>query len=181
VACEIRLSGGAHASATGPSGASTGTHEATELRDGGERYGGRGVRQAVESVNGPITAELVGMDAAAQDALDAALRELDGTAGLSRLGANAVLAASLAAALAAVAQLGGLVSPGRRARGNGGRSVRAARETDLARHGRCSTRIERLPGDDAVDRRRAHPRSASSRRRHAVSSVAGGSVTSLVA
>ncbi len=101
VACEIRLSGGAHASATVPSGASTGTHEATELRDGGERYGGRGVRQAVESVNGPIAAELAGMDAADQDALDAALRELDGTAGLSRLGANAVLAVSLAAALAA--------------------------------------------------------------------------------
>ena len=91
VACEIRLSGGAHASAIVPSGASTGTHEATELRDGGERYGGRGVRQAVESVNGPIAAELAGMDAAVQDALDAALRELDGTADLSRLGANAVL------------------------------------------------------------------------------------------
>jgi enolase 1/2/3 len=103
VACEIRLSGGAHASATVPSGASTGTHEAAELRDGGERYGGRGVRQAVDSVNGPIAAELAGLDAAAQDALDAALRELDGTAGLSRLGANAVLAVSLAAALAAAA------------------------------------------------------------------------------
>ena len=101
VACEVRLGGGGRGAATVPSGASTGVHEVTELRDGGERFGGKGVRQAVASVNGEIATELAGTDGAVQDALDAALVELDGTPGLSRLGANAVLAVSLAASLAA--------------------------------------------------------------------------------
>jgi enolase len=101
VACEARLAGGGHGVATVPSGASTGAHEATELRDGGERFGGKGVRQAVSSVNGEIAAQLSGTDGDVQSELDAALVELDGTPGLSRLGANAVLSVSLAAALAA--------------------------------------------------------------------------------
>jgi enolase len=101
VACEVVLVGGARGSATVPSGASTGAHEARELRDGGERYGGRGVRRAVAAVNETIAPALAGSDAAEQEALDAALRELDGTPELGRLGANAVLAVSLAAALAA--------------------------------------------------------------------------------
>ncbi len=87
--------------ATVPSGASTGRHEARELRDGGDRYGGNGVRRAVANVAGPILETVRGIDAADQTALDAALRQLDGTPDLGRLGANAVLAVSVAAAIAA--------------------------------------------------------------------------------
>jgi len=101
VACVIALSGGAEACATIPSGASTGRHEAHERRDGGERYRGRGVRDAVAAVNGEIAVALHGRDAADQAVIDAALRDLDGTPALARLGANAVLAASVACALAA--------------------------------------------------------------------------------
>jgi enolase len=102
VACAVRLAGGARGHAVVPSGASTGTHEALELRDGDERrYGGRGVRRAVAHVNGDLAAVAVGLDAADQPALDAALRAADGTPNLSRLGANATLAVSVAAALAA--------------------------------------------------------------------------------
>ena len=89
-----------------PSGASTGSHEARELRDGGERYGGRGVRRAVAAVNEMIAPDVAGRDAADQAGLDAALRALDGTPDLSRLGANAVLAVSVAGALAAAAAEG---------------------------------------------------------------------------
>ena len=101
VACSVTLAGGARACATVPSGASTGRHEAHERRDGGERYGGRGVRDAVAAVNGEIAARLHGYDAADQAVIDAALRDLDGTPNLGRLGGNAVLAASVACALAA--------------------------------------------------------------------------------
>ena len=101
VACVVTLSGGAQACAIVPSGASTGRHEAHERRDGGDRYAGRGARDAVAAVNGEIAAKLRGHDAAEQDVVDAALRDLDGTPSLSRLGANAVLAASVACALAA--------------------------------------------------------------------------------
>lgn len=100
VACEVRLEGGARGTATVPSGASTGAHEARERRDGGERYGGRGVRAAVEAVGNEIAPALLGFDASDQRELDRALRELDGTSELCRLGANAVLAVSIAAALA---------------------------------------------------------------------------------
>ncbi|MBE6931467.1 MAG: phosphopyruvate hydratase [Ruminococcaceae bacterium] len=89
------------ACASVPSGASTGEHEAHELRDGGERYGGKGVLRAVESVNGEISAALTGLDPTDQSRIDTVLRCLDGTANLSRLGANAVLGASLACARAA--------------------------------------------------------------------------------
>jgi enolase len=101
VACVISLTGGAQACATVPAGASTGRHEAQEGRDGGERYAGRGVRGAVAAVNGEIAALLRGRDAADQAVIDAALRDLDGTPSLARLGGNAVLAASVACALVA--------------------------------------------------------------------------------
>jgi len=101
VEVEVDLISGARGRVAVPSGASTGAHEAVELRDGGDRYGGKGVLQAVEHVNGEIRGALCGLDALDQRALDETLLELDGTASKSRLGANAVLGASLAAAKAA--------------------------------------------------------------------------------
>lgn len=101
VACAVWVQGGASGTAAVPSGASTGSHEAQERRDGGERFGGKGVREAVAAVNGEIAAALRGRDPSEQDAIDGLLRELDGTPSLGRLGANAVLAASVATALAA--------------------------------------------------------------------------------
>ncbi len=106
VGCEVRLDDGSEGEATVPSGASTGSHEAYERRDGGERYGGKGVRDAVAALGTEIRAELVGRDALDQDATDDALRALDGTPNLSRLGANAVLAASVACAIAAARSRG---------------------------------------------------------------------------
>jgi enolase len=103
VACEVRLRDGTAAEAAVPSGASTGTHEALELRDGGSRYGGKGVRTAVGNVNRIISDAVVGLDATT---VDGAMRELDGTNDLSRLGANAVLAVSLATARATAASNG---------------------------------------------------------------------------
>ena len=101
VACAVWLEGGASGTATVPSGASTGSHEARERRDGGERFGGKGVRDAVATVNGEIAALLLGRDGDNQLEVDRALRELDGTPLLERLGSNAVLAVSVATALAA--------------------------------------------------------------------------------
>lgn len=102
VEAEVALAGGAIGVASAPSGASKGVHEAHELRDGDpQRHGGYGVRQAVGHVNQEIAGRLVGEDAMRQAHLDAALRELDGTAFLHRLGANAVLATSLAVCRAA--------------------------------------------------------------------------------
>jgi enolase len=101
VACEVVLSGGASGSAAVPSGASTGAHEARELRDGGERYGGKGVREAVANVAGSLADAVTGLPAGDQEAVDRALREADGTGDLGRLGANGVLAVSVAAAVAA--------------------------------------------------------------------------------
>ena len=103
VGCEVRLDGGAAGTATVPSGASTGRHEARELRDGGSRYGGHGVRQAVAHVTGDIADAVRGLDATEQEGLDRTLRELDGSPDLGRLGANAVLAVSIAAAVAGAA------------------------------------------------------------------------------
>jgi enolase len=105
VAAEVTLRGGARGTAV-PSGASTGTYEAHELRDGGTRYGGKGVRVAVANANGPLAQAVRGADAARQDLVDSALRETDGTASLSRLGANAVLAISVASAMASAAATG---------------------------------------------------------------------------
>ncbi|HEX4110058.1 MAG TPA: phosphopyruvate hydratase [Solirubrobacteraceae bacterium] len=106
VEVEVSLSGGARGRAAVPSGASTGEFEATELRDGGERWNGKGVSRAVANVNGEIADALRGSSVEDQAALDHALIDLDGTPGKSRLGANAVLGASLAAAHAAAAQAG---------------------------------------------------------------------------
>ncbi|MBI4891271.1 MAG: phosphopyruvate hydratase, partial [Acidobacteria bacterium] len=89
-----------------PSGASTGRHEAVELRDGGARYAGKGVLRACANVEGEIAAAVTGMDAADQAALDARMIELDGTANKGRLGANAILGVSCAAARAVAAAQG---------------------------------------------------------------------------
>ena len=102
----VHLESGVHGRAAVPSGASTGVHEAVELRDGGEAYGGKGVTQAVANVNGEIAAAVQGMDAADQEALDRRLIELDGTPNKGRLGANAVLGVSLANAKAAALDAG---------------------------------------------------------------------------
>ena len=103
VEARVRLEDGTVAEARVPSGASTGEREATELRDGGERYGGKGVRQAVANVNGEISGALAGFDATDQVGLDRRMIELDGTPNKSRLGANAILGVSMAAARAAAA------------------------------------------------------------------------------
>ena len=104
---DVRLDSGAFGRAAVPSGASTGEHEAVELRDGDAgAYLGRGVLTAVGNVNGEIAAALAGVDASDQRALDELLIELDGTRNKSRLGANAVLGCSLAAAKAAAADAG---------------------------------------------------------------------------
>jgi enolase len=106
VACVVRLEGGAEGEALVPSGASTGSHEARELRDGGARFEGYGVSAAVASVNGPVAGALRGVDAADQAEVDRRLRDLDGTEDLGRIGANAVLAASVACLKAAAANAG---------------------------------------------------------------------------
>jgi enolase len=103
---ELVLAGGARGRAAIPSGASTGEFEATELRDGGSAYGGKGVTRAVANVNGELARELIGSDGSDQQALDRRLIELDGTPNKSRLGANAVLGVSLAAAHATAAARG---------------------------------------------------------------------------
>jgi enolase len=104
VEVELALRSGAEGRAAVPSGASTGEFEATELRDGGDAYMGKGVTRAVANVNGEIAEAIGGRDALDQEGLDRALIELDGTANKSRLGANAILGVSLAAARAAAAE-----------------------------------------------------------------------------
>ena len=104
VEVDVTLASGATGRAIVPSGASTGAHEATELRDGGTRFKGKGVLNAVANVNGEISTALVGSDASNQSAIDNALCELDGTPNKSRLGANAILGASLATAHASAAE-----------------------------------------------------------------------------
>jgi enolase len=104
VEVELSLQSGAWGRAAVPSGASTGEFEATELRDGGEEWMGKGVTQAVENVNGEIATAVRGQEASSQAALDRMLITLDGTPNKSRLGANALLAVSLAAAHASAAE-----------------------------------------------------------------------------
>jgi enolase len=101
VEVEVTLDSGATGRAIVPSGASTGVHEAVELRDGGSEWGGKGVTTAVANVNRDIADAVTGLDAGDQAALDRALIELDGTPNKGRLGANAILGVSLAAAKAA--------------------------------------------------------------------------------
>ncbi len=98
VACRVTLSSGATAEAKVPSGASTGSHEALELRDGGKRYGGKGVLKAVDNVNKKIAKVLIGLDATKQRELDDIMIKLDGTKNKGKLGANAILSVSLALA-----------------------------------------------------------------------------------
>ncbi len=106
VEVDVMLEDGGAGRAAVPSGASTGAHEAVELRDGGERYGGKGVEKAVEAVMGPIFEALQGLDAGEQVAIDRVMMELDGTDNKSVLGANAILGVSLALAKAAGASAG---------------------------------------------------------------------------
>ncbi|MEN3009915.1 MAG: phosphopyruvate hydratase [Candidatus Bipolaricaulaceae bacterium] len=106
VEVEVLLDDGTEARAAVPSGASTGTYEALELRDRDKRYHGKGVLQAVRNVNEIIAPEIVGLDPLWQEDIDALLLELDGTPNKSRLGANAILGVSLAVCKAAAASLG---------------------------------------------------------------------------
>lgn len=106
IECDVKLSGGAFGRAAVPSGASTGSFEALELRDGGNAYMGKGVMTAVKNVNEIIAPAIIGMPANDQTALDEKMLELDGTANKEKLGANAILAVSLAAARAAAEQSG---------------------------------------------------------------------------
>src|SRR3989338_2590375 len=98
VEARVTLANGVSAVASVPSGASTGSHEALELRDGGKRYGGKGVLKAVANVNGPIARALKGKDVRQQRMLDETMLRFDGTKNKSKLGANAILAVSLACA-----------------------------------------------------------------------------------
>jgi enolase len=106
VEADVRLESGAFGRAAVPSGASTGVHEALELRDGGSDWGGKGVTRAVGNVNGELAQALQGLDAADQRAVDERMVELDGTPNKGRLGANAMLGVSLAVAKAAAADAG---------------------------------------------------------------------------
>jgi enolase len=106
VEVDVGLRSGARGRAAVPSGASTGEFEATELRDGGERWMGKGVARAVANVDGEIAAALAGLEASDQPAVDSVLIDLDGTPNKSRLGANAILGASLAVAHASAADAG---------------------------------------------------------------------------
>jgi enolase len=106
VEVDVLLDSGAFGRALVPSGASTGVHEAVELRDGGAEYGGKAVTQAVANVDGEIRQAVAGMDASDQAAVDGRLVELDGTPNKGRLGANAILGVSLATAKAAAADAG---------------------------------------------------------------------------
>jgi enolase len=103
---EVHLAGGGFGRAGVPSGASTGSGEAVELRDGGSRYGGKGVRQAVQHVTSIIAPAITGIDATRQEAIDQLMVDLDATADKSKLGANAILGVSLAVARAAAGGLG---------------------------------------------------------------------------
>ena len=106
VEVDVALRSGASGRAAVPSGASTGESEAVELRDGGEAYGGKGVGQAVANVNGELAGAVAGLDASDQSGLDRAMIDLDGTPNKARLGANAILGVSLAAARAAATEEG---------------------------------------------------------------------------
>ncbi|MGH6943808.1 MAG: phosphopyruvate hydratase, partial [Geminicoccaceae bacterium] len=106
VEAEVVLEGGARGRAIAPAGASRGSGEALDLRDGGSAFGGFDVRRAVAAVNGEIARALNGLDAAAQEQVDRALIEIDGTPGKTRLGANACIATSMAVAHAAAAAAG---------------------------------------------------------------------------
>jgi enolase len=106
VEVDVQLESGATGRAAVPSGASTGVHEAVELRDGGDPYGGKAVTKAVANANGEIAGAVAGLESSEQEAIDRVLVELDGTPNKGRLGANAILGVSLAVAKAAAADAG---------------------------------------------------------------------------
>src|SRR5471032_772280 len=106
VEVDVHLEDGAFGRAAVPSGASIGAHEAVELRDGGKRYGGKGVEKAVAAVNGELFDALCGLPAEEQVKIDTVMIALDGTPNKARLGANAILGVSLAVAKAAAASAG---------------------------------------------------------------------------
>lgn len=106
VEAEVLLAGGGFGRAASPSGASTGALEAIELRDGGDRFGGKGVLRAVAAVNETLAPAIVGLDASRQQTVDRVMLDLDATPNKASLGANAILAVSLATARAAAAQVG---------------------------------------------------------------------------
>ena len=151
VEVEVGLESGAFGAAAVPSGASTGEHEAVELRDGGDAWLGKGVTRAVAHVNGEIADRIAGMDARDQREIDRAMIELDGTPTKARLGANAILGVSLAVAKAAAAEaelpLYRWIGGDERAR-----PARAADERRQRRRARAE--LARLPGVHARPGRR---------------------------
>ena len=163
VEVEVALIDGTFARAAVPSGASTGEHEAVELRDGGARYGGKGVEKAVEAVLDEIAPAVIGLDADDQRLVDQALLDLDGTPDKSRLGANAILGVSLAVAKAAAESRGAAAVPlpGRAQRPHPAgaddehrqrRRARRHRRRRAGVHGRPDRRAE-LQGGAALGRR----------------------------
>ena len=165
VEVEIGLDSGAFGAAAVPSGASTGEHEAVELRDGGDAWVGKGVGRAVAHVNGEIADRITGLDARDQRAIDAAMIELDGTPTKARLGANAILGVSLAVAKAAAADAERAALPLDR-RDERARPARAADERRQRRRARAE--LARLPGVHA----RARPAPSRSPRRSGSASSA---------
>ena len=150
VEVDVTLSSGAVGRAAVPSGASTGTHEALELRDGGSRYLGKGVQKAVGYVNGEIADLLVGIDAFQQRGIDRALNELDGTDNKARLGANAILGTSLAVARAAADEL---QLPLWRYLGGPNAHVLPVPMMNVVNSGPCTNRSTKIPPSPS-----AHPR-----------------------
>ena len=142
VEAEVLLEGGGVGRAIAPAGASTGTGEALDLRDGGDAFGGYDVTRAVGHVNNEIARAVTGMDGADQAALDRRLIELDGTPSKTRLGANAVVAVSMAAAHAAAAAAG---QPLYRYLGGPDATLTVAADPDLRRRRACRT-ARRHPG-----------------------------------
>ncbi len=155
VEVEIELVSGGRGRAAVPSGASTGAHEAVELRDGDERYGGKGVLRAVGYVNGEISDAIIGIDAGDQRLLDAELIALDGTDNKSRLGANAILGVSLAAAEAAADESG---LPLYRYVGGANAHVLAGTAAERRQRRRARRQQRRHPGVHARARRRGELR-----------------------
>ena len=165
VEVEVTLASGAVGRAAVPSGASTGEFEATELRDGGEHWAGKGVTEAVANANGEIAEALRGADAADQAALDRTMIDLDGTPNKSRLGANAILGVSLAAARAAAADAG--LPLYRYVAGSAAGpepSVAARADDERGQRWRARRQLGRLPGVHGRARRarRASPRACGS-------------------
>ncbi len=106
IEAEVHLAGGGFGRALVPSGASTGALEAVELRDGGDRFGGKGVARAIANITETIAPAVIGLDGTDQEAIDQLMIDLDGTPNKANLGANAILAVSLAVARATAAELG---------------------------------------------------------------------------